>query len=246
MCCRNYAGNHYICIRNVKKEDMRDNNQQYAIKVVYDNLYSAFMRHDRKAIEYYCNNCEKLGIDHFHEKANKEAERMYSAVGVRTIPVLCSLEMMPDNVLMVYAQACMNVLFNERLQSFMYNCQYAYQTLAQPKQYKDSDVLYSQNKDVLTVGNFLKVLKYAISIAEIIKPEDKRFSNASASILALQSLYHLLNNSSETELTNHTLHVATDFFATTMKESLTDENAKRNTAVSALLVNLAIDFLVRE
>lgn len=225
---------------------MRDNNQQIAIKVVYDNLYSAFMRRDRKAIEYYCNNCEKLGIDYFHEKANMEAERMYSSVGVRTIPVLCSLDVMPDNVLMVYAQACMNVLFNERLQSVMYNCQYAYQTLAQPKQYKDSDVLYSQDNNLLTVGNFLKVLKYAISIAEIIKPEDKRFSEASASVLALQSLYHLLNNSSETELTNHTLHVATDFLATTMKDSLTDKSAKQNVAAFALLVNLTIDFLVRE
>ena len=225
---------------------MKDIYQQYTIKVAYDNLYSAFMRHDRKAIEYYCNNCEKLGIEHFHEKANMETERMYSSIGVRTIPVLCSLEMMPENVLRVYAQACMNVLFNERLQSSMYNCQYAYQTLAKPKQYKDSDVLYSRDKKLLTVGNFLKVIKYAISIAEIIKPEDKRFSDANASILALQSLYHLLSNSSEAELTNHTLHVATDFFATTMKESLTDVNAKQITAVNALLVNLAIDFLVRE
>ena len=225
---------------------MRDNNQQIAIKIVYDNLYSAFMRRDRKAIEYYCNNCEGLGIDHFHEKANMEAERMYSSIGVRTIPVLCSLGVMPDNVLMVYAQACMNVLFNERLHNIMYNCQYAYQTLAQPKHYKDSDVLYSQNNNLLTVGNFLKVLKYAISIAEIINPEDKRFSEAGASVLALQSLYHLLNNSSETELTNHTLHVATDFLATTMKDSLTDKNAKQNVAAFALLVNLSIDFLVRE
>ena len=225
---------------------MIQNDNTDIIKAAYDNLYSAFMRHDRKAIEYYCYNCEKLGIDHFHEKANKEAERMYSSIGVRTIPVLCSLEVMPDNVLMVYAQACMNVLFNEQLHNIMYNCQYAYQTLVQPKQYKDCDFLYSQNNNQLTVGDFLKVLKYAISIAEIIKPEDKRFSNASASILALQSLYHLFSNSSKTELTNHTLHVATDFLASNVKNSLTDVNEKRSIAVSALMVNLAIDFLVKD
>lgn len=223
-----------------------DNFNTNIIKEAYENLYSAFMRRDRKAIEYYCYNCEKLGIDQFHEKANKEAECIYSSIGVRTIPVLCSLEVMPDNVLMVYAQACMNVLFNEQLHSIMYNCHYTYQTLAQPKQYKDSDVLYSQNNNLLTVGNFLKVLKYAISIAEIIKPDDKRFSNASASILALQSLYHLFSNSSKTELTNHTLHVATDFLASNVKDSLTDINAKRSVAVSALMVNLAIDFLIRD
>ena len=224
----------------------QDNYNTNIVKTAYDNLYSAFMRRDRKAIEYYCYNCERLGIDQFHEKANKEAERMYSSIGIRTIPVLCSLEYMPDNVLMVYAQACMNVLFNEQLHSIMHNCQYAYQTLAQPKQYKDNDVLYSQNNNLLTVGNFLKVLKYAISIAEIIKPDDNRFSNASASILALQSLYHLFNNSSKTELTNHTLHVATDFLASNVKDTLTDVNAKRSVAVSALMVNLTIDFLVKD
>ena len=216
------------------------------IKTAYNNLYYAFMRRDRKAIEYNCYNCEKLGINHFHEKANKEVECLYSSIGVRTIPMLCSLRNMPDNVLMVYAQACMNVLFNEQLHSIMYNCHYAYQTLAQPKQYKDSDVLYSQNNSLLTVGNFLQVLKYAISIAEIINPDDKRYSNASASILALQSICNLLNNSSKTELTNHTLHVATDFLASNVKDSLTDINAKRNVAISALMVNMAIDFLVRE
>ena len=216
------------------------------VKAAYDNLYSAFMRRDRKAIEYNCNYCEKLGIDQFHEKANKEAECMYSSMGVRTISMLCSLEDLSDNVLMVYAQACMNVLFNEQLHGIMYNCQYAYQTLVQPKQYKENDVLYSQNNNRLSVGDLLKVLKYAISIAEIIKPDDKRFSNASASILALQSLYHLLNNSSKTELTNHTLHVATDFLASNVKNALSDINEKRNVAVSALMVNLAIDFLVRD
>jgi len=135
---------------------------------------------------------------------------------------------------------------NEHLHSIIYNCQCAYQTFAEPKQYKDSDVLYSVNNNQLTVGTFLKILKYAISIAEIIKPEDKRVANAVASILALQSLYHQFCNSSETELTNHTLHVATDFLASNVKDSLTDVNEKRSVAVSALMVNLTIDFLVKD
>ena len=216
------------------------------IKAVYYNLYFAFMQRDRKAIEYNCNNCEQVGIDRFHEKAIKEMERIYSFMGIRTVQMKSSLGNLSDDVLMVYAQACMNVLFNEQLHSVMHNCQYAYQTLVQPKRYKDSDVLYSQNNKLLTVGSFLKVLKYAISVAEIIKPEDKKFTDASASILALQSLCNLLNNSSKTDLTNHTLHVATDFLASNVKNTLSDINEKRNVAVSALMVNLAIDFLVRD
>lgn len=227
-------------IQNYNYTSQYDNMQ-----IAYDSLYTSFMRRDRKAIEYYCRNCENLGIGQFHEKANMEMERIYSLMRIRTIPTPSTLERLADDVLLVYAQACMNVLFNEKLNSIMYNCQNAYQALTQPKQYKDSDVLCSQNNNQLTVGNLLKVLKYAISIAEIIRPEDKRFSNASASILALQSLYHLFNNSSKTELTNHTLHVATDFLASNVKESLNDTNSKRNVAVSALMVNMAIDFWVK-
>lgn len=216
------------------------------MQIAYDSLYIAFIRRDRKAIEHYCQNCRELGIVQFHEKANMEMERMYSQMGIRTIPTPSTLEQLPFDVLLVYAQACMNVLFNEQTQSIRYNCQYAYQTLAYPRQFKDNDVLYSQNNSHLTVGNFLKVIKYALSIAEILNPDDKRISYASASVLALQTIDNILNNKSEVELTKHTLHIATDFLASNVKESLNDTNAKRSVAVSALMVNLAIDFLVKE
>ena len=173
-------------------------------------------------------------------------ERMYSLMGIRTIPTQSTLEQLPFDVLLVYAQACMNVLFNEKMQNIMYSYQSAYQTLASPRQFKDNDVLYSQGNTHLTVENFLKVIKYALSIAEIFNPDDKRISYASASILALQTIDNILNNKSEIELTKHTLHIATDFLASNVKESLNDTNAKRSVAVSALMVNLAIDFLVKE
>ena len=50
---------------------MIQNNNTDIIKAAYGNLYSAFMRCDREAIEDYCYYCEKLGIDQFHEKAPK-------------------------------------------------------------------------------------------------------------------------------------------------------------------------------
>ena len=220
------------------------------MQIAYDSLYTSFMRRDRKAIEYYCRNCENLGIGQFHEKANMEMERIYSLMGIRTIPTPITLEQLPDNVLLVYSQACMNVLFNEKMRcisdDFHHIYENAYHTLAQPKQYQTNDVLYSKGNNLFTVGNFLKVIKYALSIAEIINPDDKRFANASASVLALQTIDNILNNKSGTELTKHTLHIATDFLASNVKESLNDTNAKRSVAVSALMVNLAIDFLVKD
>ena len=158
-----------------------DYTSQYGnMQIAYDSLYTSFMRRDRKAIEYDCRNWENLGIGQFHEKANMEMERIYSLMGIRTIPTPTTLE------------------------------------------------------------------QYALSIAEIISPDDKRFANASASVLALQTIDTIFNNKSGVELTKHTPHIATDFLASNVKESLNDTNAKRSVAVSALMVNLAIDFLVKD
>ena len=55
---------------------MIQNNNTDIIKAAYGNLYSAFMRCDREAIEDYCYYCEKLGIDQFHEKAPKGSTRI--------------------------------------------------------------------------------------------------------------------------------------------------------------------------
>ena len=131
------------------------------------------------------------------------------------------------------------------MRKLSYNNQHAYQVLSRPAPFHSDDVLYSQGDNQLTVENFLKVIKYALSIALIIDPENKAYSYANASVLALQGIDDALNNKSQTELTNHTLHVATDFLANSVKESLNDTKAKRGVAISALLVNLAIDFLVK-
>ena len=45
---------------------------------------------------------------------------------------------------------------------------------------------------------------------------------------------------------NHSLHIAADFLSSSVKESLNDTNAKRNAAITSLMVNLAIDFLVKD
>ena len=83
-------------------------------------------------------------------------------------------------------------------------------------------------------------------IDDAVYPDNKVSSIANPIVWALQGIDDTLNNKSKTELTNHSLHIATDFLASSVKESLTDTNTKRNVAVSALMVNLAIDFLVKD
>ena len=216
-----------------------------AIHSAYTNLFAAYMRHDRDAMITCCGQCQNMGIPQFHERANKEVEKIYAMAGIQTYQLESIVDKLPDDVLNKYAVACMNVLFDEEMRKLSYNNQHAFQVLSQPAPFHSDDVLYSQGDNQLTVENFLKVIKYALSIASIIDPNNRAYSYANASALALQGIDDALNNKSQTELTNHSLHVATDFLANNVKESLDDTNTKRGVAISALLVNLAIDFLIR-
>lgn len=215
-----------------------------AIDSAYSNLFAAYMRHDRYAMITYCTKCQNLDIPQFHERANKEVEKIYALAGIQTYQLESTLDKLPDDVLNKYAVACMNVLSMEKIH-MPYHNQCAYQVLSQPVQFHNNDVLYAQGDNQLTVENFLKVIRYGLAIASIIDPNNKAYSYANASALALQGIDDTLNNKSQAELTNHTLHFAADFLATSVKESLNDTNAKRGVAISALLVNLAIDFLIK-
>jgi hypothetical protein len=213
----------------------------------YNRLSNAYYyKRDRKAIEDSCKHCQSLGIPNFQELANAEMTKLYSYRRIKTYPVRTSIECLPPDVLGMYALACMDVLFNMKIEGIRRDCQYAYQTLSQPVQFQSTDVLYIQDKKRLTVGDFLKVVKYALALVDIVYPDNKVSSIANPIVWALQGIDDTLNNKSKTELTNHSLHIATDFLASSVKESLTDTNTKRNVAVSALMVNLAIDFLVKD
>jgi hypothetical protein len=213
----------------------------------YNRLSNAYYyKRDRKAIEDSCKHCQSLGIPNFQELANAEMTKLYSYRRIKTYPVRTSIECLPPDVLGMYALACMDVLFNMKIEGIRRDCQYAYQTLSQPVQFQSTDVLYIQDKKRLTVGDFLKVVKYALALVDIVYPDNKVSSIANPIVWALQGIDDALNNKSKTELTNHSLHIATDFLASSVKESLNDTNAKRSVAVSALMVNLAIDFLVKD
>lgn len=216
------------------------------IQHAYNQLSNAFyFNRDRKAIELCCANCESLGIPNFHELVNDEMTRLYAVLGKRTNLIPSSIELLPPDVLGMYAVACMNVLFYSELNGFIQYSQLAYQTLSRPTKFHSTDVLYTQNEKRLTVGNLLKVVKYALALVDIVYPDNKLTSIANPTIWALQGIDDTLNNKSKTELTNHSLHIAADFLASSVKESLNNTNAKRSVAVSALMVNLAIDFLIK-
>ena len=213
----------------------------------YNRLSNAYyIKRDRKSIEESCKYCQSLKIPNFQELANTEMTKLYSYRRIKTYPVQTSIECLPPDVLGMYALACMNVLFKMNLESIRRDCQYAYKSLSQPVKFQSTDVLYAHNEKQLTIGDFLKVIKYTFALVDIVYPDNKVTSVANPTIWALQGIEDALNNNSNTELMNHSLHIAADFLASNVKDSFNDTNAKRSVAVSALMVNLAIDFLIRD
>lgn len=226
---------------------MTSNNLPLSIDDAYNQLSNAYyFKRNRKVIESSCIHCQNLGIPDFQELANAELASIYANCGIKTYPVRTSIDCLPSNVLNVYALACMNVLFRMNLQNIRRNCQFAYQTLSQPVRFQNADVLYTHNEKRLTVGDFLKVIKYAFALVDVVYPDNKVTYVANPIVWALQGIDDVLNNKSKTELTNHSLHIAADFLASNVKDSLKEKGAKRRVAMSALMVNLAIDFLIKD
>ena len=212
----------------------------------YNQLSDAYyIKRDRKAIEESCKHCQSLGIPRFQELANEEMTKLYSYRRIKTYPLQTPIECLPPAVLGMYALACMNVLFKMSIESIRRDCQYAYQTLSQSVQFQETDVLYTHNEKRLEVGDFIKVIKYALALVDIVYPNNKVTSIANPTIWALQGIDDALNNKSKAELMNHSLHIAADFLASKVKDSLNDTNAKRSVAITALMVNLSIDFLIK-
>ena len=113
--------------------------------------------------------------------------------------------------------------------------------------FRQEEVLY-QNPygQQLKVADILAVSKYAVSIAEAIAPDDENFSKANAAITALQSIDATLNNKPEDKPVNKMLHLVTSFISSVVKSSIKNDEAKRGVTITALMVDLTIDFFCKK
>ena len=73
----------------------------------------------------------------------------------------------------------------------------------------------------------------------------KNFAKANAVITTLQGIDAVLNNKPEDKPVNKMLHLATSFISSVVKSSVKNDKEKRGVSITALMVDLTIDFFCK-
>ena len=145
---------------------------------------------------------------------------------------------------------CAEVI-NERMRSNFSSpiAPYAVQMLFfSPEPLQRSTVLYEEKghdgqERQLKVSDFISVLDYAMKFAEM--NSDADFDKYNKAKLAIKTVDLAINHKPVDKPLNKTLHIVNDILTEYAKSISKDKEAKRDATGISLLVDLAIDFLVR-
>ena len=155
-----------------------------------------------------------------------------------------------DALLQMNIQGCLKALQYELGRRNIYSTQYTYaqSVLYRPTHtFQQEEVLYQNAQGHrLKVADLLAVSKYAVSVAEAIDPSNEEYAKANAAITVFQGIDAILNNKPEDKPVNKMLHLATSFISSVVKSSIKDDEAKRGVTITAIMVDLAIDFFCKK
>ena len=117
-----------------------------------------------------------------------------------------------------------------------------------PVPLEQSTVLYEEKgtggtERMLKVSDFLSVLSYAKKFAEANLDAD--FDRYNGGLLAIRTVDLAINHKPVDKPLNKSLHLMNDILTECAKASHQDKEAKRSASGISLLIDLAIDFLIR-
>ena len=155
-----------------------------------------------------------------------------------------------DEDVKLNVEGCLKAIIETLSQYKFYdhNYTYAQSVLYRPTHtFQQEEVLYQNAQGrQLKVADLLAVSKYAMSVAEAIEPSNEEYAKANAAITVFQGIDALLNNKPEDKPVNKMLHLATSFISSVVKSSIKDDKAKRGVTITAIMVDLAIDFFCKK
>ena len=221
------------------------------LEIAYSNLYRAYIYDNREDMIAKYVAVGNVNIPYFTDSIFLNTKQTMLANGVipNTLPTSI-YDIKDDALLRMNVQGCLNALKEELGRRNIYSSQYTYaqSVLYRPTHtFQQEEVLYQNDQGrQLKVADLLAVSKYAVSIAEAIEPSNEEYAKASAAITVFQGIDAILNNKPEDKPVNKMLHLATSFISSVVKSSIKDDEAKRGVTITAIMVDLAIDFFCKK
>ena len=221
------------------------------LEIAYSNLYRAYLSGNREEMIAKYVAAGNVNIPHFTDSIYLNIKQTMLSNGIIPDVLPTSIyEIKDDTLLRMNIQGCLKTLHDELSRRNIYSTQYTY---AQSVLYRSThtfqqeEVLYQNEQGrQLKVADLLAVSKYAVNIAEAIDPSNEEYAKANAAITVFQGIDAVLNNKPEDKPINKMLHLATSFISSVVKSSIKDDEAKRGVTITAIMVDLAIDFFCKK
>ena len=221
------------------------------LEIAYSNLYGAYVSGSITEMKSKYIAAGNVNIPNFTSSVYVKTKGEMLSHGIWPDALPSDIRNINDEtILRMNVKGCLNALQEEINIRNLYQTHYthAQNILYQPNRiFRQDEVLHQDDHgQQLKVADLLAVSKYAVSIAEAIDPDNDGFAKANAAITTFQGIDAILNNKPEDKPVNKMLHLATSFLSSVVKSSLKDSDAKRGVAITAIMVDLAIDFFCRK
>ena len=221
------------------------------LEIAYSNLYGAYVSGNITEMKSKYIAAGNVNITNFANSVYVKTKGEMLSHGIWPDALPSDIRNINDEtILRMNVKGCLNALQEEINIRNLYQTHYthAQNILYQPNRiFRQDEVLHQDDHgQQLKVADLLAVSKYAVSIAEAMDPDNEGFAKANAAITVFQGVDAILNNKPEDKPVNKMLHLATSFLSSVVKSSLKDSDAKRGVAITAIMVDLAIDFFCRK
>lgn len=231
----------------IERLEMQYYDEVLRLETAYSNLNNAYLFGDENEMKKQYSAAVSIDIPNFSYSVHNRIKLEMLSKGILPdiLPTpIYNIENV--NVLRMNVEGCLQALQDEINIRNIYRNHYVNAQgilFQQSHTFRQDEVLY-QNPDgkSLKVVDLLAVSKYAVSIAEAIAPDNENFAKANAAITVLQGIDAILNNKPEDKPVNKMLHLATSFISSVVKSAIKDDEAKRGVTITALMVDLTIDF----
>ena len=226
------------------------NEEFLRLEIAYSNLYQAYISENVDSMRYQYDLASQINIPFFANSIQSHTKLVMLSNNVLPTATISIYAIKDKNEVLMNVQGCLNAIHEELGRHNIYSTQYTYaqSVLYRPTHsFQQGEVLYQNAQGhQLKVADLLAVSKYAVSVAEAIDPSNEEYAKANAAITFFQGIDAVLNNKPEDKPVNKMLHLATSFISSVVKSSIKDDEAKRGVAITAIMVDLAIDFFCKK